>query len=460
MAGLLAGLLEDTGPLTPERLTAMCRFANAAGALATTKRGAIPALPTRAEVMELIGANSAPKTPEVADGPRYNSPSAPLITSFSAAPATSRCRKLLPSLYLRDKAGQFTPESRIIAVSRSQLDTGEYLAKAEEALRLHLPAREFDDAAWSRFRDRLELRRMSMPPRTTAGAIWPDIWTVGRCHPRLLSGHISRTCSARSPNGCAPPGWSRRKSRVVLEKPIGRDLASATPDQRRGRRRLRRRADLPHRPLPRQGDGPEPDGAALRQRAVRAAVERRRTSTTSRSPWPRPSASRSRGGYYDTSGALRDMVQNHMLQLLCLVAMEPPVSLDADAVRDEKLKVLRSLKPIGDRERCSTTHRARPVPGRRRRRRRGAGLSRGAGIGSDSHTETFVALKAEIAQLALGRRAVLPAHRQAAAGRGSRRSSSSSARCRTRSSRARPATSSPTGWSSACSRTRAIKLCT
>ena len=53
-----------------------------------------------------------------------------------------------------------------------------------------------------------------------------------------------------------------------------------------------------------------------------------------------------RGGYYDKSGALRDMVQNHMLQLLCLIAMEPPVSLDADRVRDEKLKVLRALKPM------------------------------------------------------------------------------------------------------------------
>ena len=53
-----------------------------------------------------------------------------------------------------------------------------------------------------------------------------------------------------------------------------------------------------------------------------------------------------RGDYYDHSGALRDMVQNHLMQLLCLLAMEPPTSLEADAVRDEKLKVLRSLKPI------------------------------------------------------------------------------------------------------------------
>ena len=58
----------------------------------------------------------------------------------------------------------------------------------------------------------------------------------------------------------------------------------------------------------------------------------------------------SRGDYYDKSGAMRDMVQNHLLQLLCLVAMEPPASMDADAIRTEKIKVLRALDPIGEKE--------------------------------------------------------------------------------------------------------------
>ncbi len=80
-----------------------------------------------------------------------------------------------------------------------------------------------------------------------------------------------------------------------------------------------------------------------------------------------------RAGYYDGSGALRDMVQNHLLQLLCLLAMEPPVSLDADAVRDEKLKVLRSLRPIEPHE-TGIAHRARPVHAGRRRRPAGARL--------------------------------------------------------------------------------------
>ncbi|MGO4350295.1 glucose-6-phosphate dehydrogenase, partial [Paenibacillus sp. MCAF9] len=101
-----------------------------------------------------------------------------------------------------------------------------------------------------------------------------------------------------------------------------------------------------------------------------------------------------RASYYDKSGALRDMVQNHMLQLLCLVAMEPPSSLAAYAIRDEKLKVLRSLKPVVDGAAAQVTVRGqyragavegRPVPGYLEE------------LGSnDSRTETFVALKAEV----------------------------------------------------------------
>jgi glucose-6-phosphate 1-dehydrogenase len=102
-----------------------------------------------------------------------------------------------------------------------------------------------------------------------------------------------------------------------------------------------------------------------------------------------------RGNYYDHAGALRDMVQNHLLQLLCLMAMEPPVSLDADRVRDEKLKVLRALRPIQPHEMAALTVRGqygsgaidgRPVPG----------YLADLGDAATSVTETFVALKAEV----------------------------------------------------------------
>jgi glucose-6-phosphate 1-dehydrogenase len=101
-----------------------------------------------------------------------------------------------------------------------------------------------------------------------------------------------------------------------------------------------------------------------------------------------------RWAYYDAYGALRDMVQNHVLQLLCLVAMEPPSKLDRDAVRDEKTKVLRSLRPITRRDAGAKTVRGQYVAGVVD----GSlvpGYEAGSG-GTDSGTETFVAVQAEI----------------------------------------------------------------
>ena len=101
-----------------------------------------------------------------------------------------------------------------------------------------------------------------------------------------------------------------------------------------------------------------------------------------------------RGGYYDTSGALRDMLQNHLLQMLCLVAMEPPTYVDRETVRDEKLKVLQALKPMTpeDVERCTVAGQYAP------------GLVDGVAVtgyrddaeNPDSRTETFAAVKAEV----------------------------------------------------------------
>ena len=97
----------------------------------------------------------------------------------------------------------------------------------------------------------------------------------------------------------------------------------------------------------------------------------------------------SRAGYYDGSGALRDMVQNHMLQLLALVAMEPPTSFDATAIRDEKVKVLRALRPAVAGETVTGQYRAGAINGEAV-----PGYDQELGKGSD--TETFVAIKAHV----------------------------------------------------------------
>ncbi|OYX62074.1 MAG: glucose-6-phosphate dehydrogenase, partial [Sphingomonadales bacterium 32-64-17] len=97
----------------------------------------------------------------------------------------------------------------------------------------------------------------------------------------------------------------------------------------------------------------------------------------------------SRVDFYDEAGALRDMVQNHMLQLLALVAMEPPVSFDATAVRDEKVKVLRSLRPVSSGETVTGQYRAGAIAGK-------AVPGYDEELGRDSDTETFVAIKAHV----------------------------------------------------------------
>jgi hypothetical protein len=115
-----------------------------------------------------------------------------------------------------------------------------------------------------------------------------------------------------------------------------------------------------------------------------------------------------RWGYFDKAGQLRDMIQNHLLQLLCLIAMDPPADLSADSIRDEKVKVLKALAPISPEGLTTQVVRGQYI----------AGYSEGKPVPgyleeeTQSDTETFVALR-RYPQLALGRRAVLPAYRQA-----------------------------------------------
>ena len=162
-------------------------------------------------------------------------------------------------------------------------------------------------------------------------------------------------------------------------------------------RAFRRTAGLSHRSLSRKRDRPEPDGVSVRQRNVRADLE---------SPLYRSRADHrggtvgveQRAGYYDGAGALRDMVQNHLMQLLTLIAMEPPVAFTADSVRDRKMDALLSVQPIINRstgEGLDAVVRAqyaagwvdgKQVPGYRDE----------PGVNRASTTETFTALRLEL----------------------------------------------------------------
>jgi glucose-6-phosphate 1-dehydrogenase len=300
-------------------------------------------------------------------------------------------RKLLPALYQRDAAGQVPAEARIIGVSRRHMSEDSYRDMARRAVAEHVE--QADERTLARFIDRVGY--IAADAGDDAG--WPDLAARLAEQPN----RIRLFYLATGPELFGPIcerlghlGLSGGNARIVVEKPIGRDLASAHAvndviganfsedrvyriDHYLGKETVQNLMALRF-------------ANAMFEPLWRAAHIDHVQITVSETL-----GVEGRAGYYDTAGALRDMVQNHMLQLLCLVAMEPPASLSADAVRDEKLKVLKSLVPIvngsiGDRT----------VRGQYR-----AGASSGGPVPGyleelgheESRTETFVALKAEIA---------------------------------------------------------------
>jgi len=157
-------------------------------------------------------------------------------------------------------------------------------------------------------------------------------------------------------------------------------------------------------------------------------VEQRRASITCRSPSARQSGLEGRKGFYDDTGALRDMVQNHMLQLVALTAMEPPLEFDATSIRDEKVKVLRALRAGEARRKwCAASTAPEPVGG-----------SSVSGyledLGAAFGHRDLCRDQGPCRQLALAGRAVLLASRQAASPNGAAKSSCSSRKSRTTSS--------------------------
>ncbi len=297
-------------------------------------------------------------------------------------------RKILPALWHRDIAGQLPPEARIIGVARRDLDTQSFRAMGREAIAEEAAK---DGSSVEPFLQRLHY----VPADAQSDGGWDELGRLLAERPNDIVVYYLAT----APELFAPiaerlgrQGLVEPRARVVLEKPIGKNGVSA-------------------KAVNSAIGGVFPEESIYRidhylgKETVQNLMALRFANALFEPLWSAAHIDHvqitvaeelgveGRADYYDHAGAMRDMVQNHILQLLCLVAMEPPTSIGADSVRDEKLKVLKSLKRIDASSAGQAT-----VRGQYRAGASAAGAVSGYldELTHGSGTETFVAIKAEI----------------------------------------------------------------
>lgn len=300
-------------------------------------------------------------------------------------------RKILPALYHRQIAGQFTDPTRILGASRGKLNHAEYRVFAKNALETHLKEEELDQDQLNIFLERLYY--IPIDVRSDNG--WGELseWlTEGADRVRAFYLAVGPGLFGDITDQIKKFDLVTEKTRIVVEKPLGRDLPSAKAlnDKISSAFKESQIFRIDHY----LGKETVQNLMALRfANALYEPLWNSRHVDHVQITVAETVGLEDRAGYYDKAGAMRDMVQNHILQLLCLVAMEVPSSIDADAVRDEKLKVLRALKPLTGSSVAESTVRAQYK----------AGASSGAAVkgyleelDGESDTETFVAIRSEI----------------------------------------------------------------
>jgi glucose-6-phosphate 1-dehydrogenase len=327
-----------------------------------------------------------------------------VMVVFGASGDLTR-RKLMPAIFQLWCENHLPESTAIIGYSRSAKSDESFRADLCESIRDSLNCHQglVDDAAWDTFASRIFYQQGSYDSPEDFAALKRRIEEVseqrglpGNCLHYLATPPMAFESIIRNLDSAdlARRGQSDPWARVVIEKPFGTDLESA--------RTLNRIAKEVF-----DEDQIFRIDHYLGKETVQNIMVLRMANSIFEHLWRHDyidhvqiTAAESlgvgtRGGYYDTSGALRDMVQNHLMHLLCLVAMEPPVSLTADAIRDEKVKVLKALRPIPAQCASNGVIRAQysggQIDGQDEPGYRGA-----ENVPPESTTETFVAFKANV----------------------------------------------------------------
>ncbi len=291
-------------------------------------------------------------------------------------------RKILPALYRLFHAGQMPESARIIGAARSDMGRDAFRAVVQDAIRQHVPKDKISADMLAGFLSAIDYT----PLDATEDKGWQNLQAMLRADViRAFYFSVGPQLFAPIAGRLHDHGLVGDSARIVVEKPFGRDLRSARElnavlagsfDEHRIYR-------IDH---------------YLGKETVQNLMAVRFGNMLFEPLWNAQYVDHiqitvaetvgidGRGPYYDRSGAVRDMVQNHLMQLLCLTAMEPPSIFDPDAVRDEKLKVIRALDPVAPAEIVRGQYRAGG----------GAACYRDEAQNPSSTTESFVALKCHL----------------------------------------------------------------
>jgi glucose-6-phosphate 1-dehydrogenase len=262
-------------------------------------------------------------------------------------------RKLIPALYHLHKDKLMPPDFRVIGFARREKTDDSFRAELRAALDQFSRTKPVDDKVWADFASRVFYCMGEFSDQAAYEKLEKQLSSFGNAHLR----HNLMFYLATSPSqfgevaeklnaaGVLHKGNAHGWQRIVVEKPFGHDLASA--EQLNSELTRFAREDQVFR-----------IDHYLGKETVQNILMFRFSNSIFERVWNRDMVDHvqitvsenlgvgSRGGYYEEAGALRDMVQNHLLQVTSLVAMEPPVSLDAEPVRDEKVKLLKSIRPL------------------------------------------------------------------------------------------------------------------
>ena len=302
-------------------------------------------------------------------------------------------RKLMPALFQAFRHGSLPADGRIIGVSREDLTEDAYRELIRSRFKAVEGAKRPSEDEFKKFSEMLTFQRMDLSKPSDYARL-ADLLKTRNAETVVMYVATAPSLFTQVVEQIAAAGLNGPQTRVVLEKPLGHDLASNQAINAAVRKVLHENQvfRIDHY----LGKPSVQNLFALRfGNSLFEPIWRREHIANIQITIAEDLGVEKRGAFYDQTGALRDMVQNHALQLVCAIGMEPPINAHADAIRDEKLKVLRSLKrwtpetlglhAIRGQYTAGTAYGER-VPGDKEE----------AGVPPDSRTETFVALRTEI----------------------------------------------------------------